>query len=334
MPFEAQKLVSVRNMVIAPNKQTTFGTVLADVSLTHRLRFDPGIFASITKAYRSDSDRAGKGHAFPTERQAIEQDTGLSGTVELTDFLMGWLFAMVMGVDTTTGAGPYTHTFAFQTASNIAPATTVYFEDTADVHYKMQDLSMVDLTLSGSEKGPLTAQFSMIGSGRYADGNIGSLPALPTNVYLLGSDTDVLVGPQAAAVSIKERVKSWQIKVTSGVVSHRAPGGGMYATMNKLINSPRATASLVVLAKDTDDLRSIFMGDTIRELQINTASGAKSLNLKFPACYFSAAQLTADGAEAAWKIDIDELGALQAGAVQPFSAVAINSVAASYLVAA
>jgi hypothetical protein len=334
MPFEAQDLLSVRNMVIAPNKQITFGTQLADGNLTHRLRHDPGLFAAITKAYRGDGDRAGKGHPFPTERQVIEQDTGVSGTVEVTDFLMGWLLAMVMGKDVTTGSGPYTHTFSWDQTTNIAPATTVYFEDTADVKYKMQDLSMVDLTIAGAEKGPLTAQFSMVGSGRYTDGAMGSLPSLPTNVYMLGSDTDILIGPQGSAASIKERVRSWQIKVTSGIVNHRAPGGGMFATMNKIVNPPRATCSLVVAAKDTDDMRTLFLGDTLRELQINTVSSAKTLNLKFPACYFSAAQLGGDGNEAVWHIEIDEMAALQQTTVQPLVAVAINTVAASYLVAA
>jgi hypothetical protein len=76
--------------------------------------------------------------------------------------------------------------------------------------------------------------------------------------------------------------------------------------MSKL-GYPRISVSLQVDAKDTDDIRSIFLADTIRELQINTNSGAAAqLNFTFKGLYFSAAQLGTDGNVEVWNIESDE----------------------------
>lgn len=333
MPYEAQQLLAVREMVLSPNKQNAYGTALLDASLIHRPSFDPGMFVQMTKTPRTNLTKAGKGHRFPSERQIIEVASQLSGSIELTDFLAGMLLALAMGHVVTTGAGPYTHALTFENATAIAPATTIYFEDTADVHNKLPDMSMVDVTLSGGPSGPLMAQISMIGSGRLAAGSMGALPAAATPTYFLGSDTDILVGAPAAAASIKERVKSWQIKISSGVVVHRAPGGGMYATMNKLTGQPSATFDLVIGATNVDDINSIFLADTVRELQINTTSGAASLNMKFPNVYYAAAQMANNNDEGDWHVTSDEQSALKVGGAEVFQATVINA-NAHYLVGA
>lgn len=316
--------VTLRNMVVGSKKQTTYGTALLDASLTRRLRFDQSAFAAFGKEYYSDMDRAGKGHEFPTVRVPLSKDVRLSLGGDLDDFLAAWLLAFTMGNVTTTGTGPYVHTIKFETANFIAPVTTVYGEDASAIKTKWPDLAMAQLKLSGGEKGPLQFSVDLIGSGNFTDVAMAALPALPTPVYLLGSDTDILLGAPAAAASIKERVRSWEVTLVTDVEQHRAPGGGLVASFAKL-GIRRATVSLVVAAKDTDDLRALMMNDTLQELQINTNSGAAAqMNLKFPNLYFKAAP-QADKLEQVWKLDAAEGDVLKGAALEPFQAVVTNS---------
>jgi hypothetical protein len=334
MSFEAQQY-DVRLAAIGAKKQTTYGTALLDASITHKLRFDGAAFFQIQKQYRSDLDRAGKLHPYATERQEIQRDTAFSFEQEVTDFFAGWLAAFACSKDTITGAGPFTHTCIFETSTNIAPVTSIYFEDTADVKFKAMDLAVGDIEISGSPTGPVKAKVNMMGSGKHIDGAVPTINALalPTNIYLLGSDVDVLIGAVGAAASIKERVRGWTIKISTGISLQRGSGGGLFATMTKL-GYPRITVSLQVDAKDVDDIRTIFLNDTIRELQINCNSGAAAqLNFTFKGLYFSAAQLGVDGNVEVWNVTADEQSVIKNGANEPLTIVAVNSVAASYLVA-
>jgi hypothetical protein len=184
MSYEPQDFYQARQVVLTANKQTTYGTAVASANLLHKLRFDGGAFARISKEYRTDLERAGKGHPWATERQVIQQTTGFQLSGELTDYLAGWLSVFMHSKVTTTGAGPYTHTSIFENTTNIAPATTIYFQDTADIKYVMPDLSMSELQISGSEKGPISFSCTLMGSGRYTDGAVAGADALamPTNV--------------------------------------------------------------------------------------------------------------------------------------------------------
>jgi hypothetical protein len=137
--------------------------------------------------------------------------------------------------------------------------TTLYFEDTADIKWELLDMAISDLSFSGSATGPLATQFSMVGSGRFVDGAVAN-PALVTPAMILGSDTDILVGPQGGPTSIKERIRGWDVRLQVALSPHRAPGGGLYATMHK-IQQQRVSVSLRIAAKDLDDIRSVFLAD-------------------------------------------------------------------------
>jgi len=329
MPYEAQQS-NMRNLVISANKQNTAGA-LADAALTHRLRHDPAAFAQFTKEFFSDIDRAGKGHPWPTVRQEIARNTAFQLATDIYDFLAGWLPMTLFQKVVTSGIGPFTHLFTFEVATNIAAVTSLWAQDSNDLKYKLHDLAATQLSISGAQQGPLQASIQMIGSGRHTDGTL-ALPALPTPVYLVGSDTDILIGPQAAPVSIKERVRSWEVTFVSGIAPHRAPGGGLFSSFHK-IGLHRATARLGVAAKDVDDIRTLFLGDTKRELQINTNSGAAAqLNIKFPAIFFSGWSLSNDGIEIVHQLEASEQDVLkEAGNLVELTA--INS-QATYLVGA
>lgn len=332
MPFEAQPQ-RIRSMVIGPKKQTTYGTALLDASLTHRLRPDPNMFSKFSKEFVSDKDRVGKAHPWPTFRTEIARDMRIGGQIEAYGFAAAWACAFLFSKVTTTGAGPYTHTFVFEQSTIQAPVTGIYIEDTADLKYKINDLALTSLSFSGSERGPIAMAFEMIGSGRYTDGSM-TLPALPTVAWLLGSDTDILIGAPGAAASIKERVRGWQVSLTSGINPHRAPGGGMYSSMHK-IGIQGATLSLKIAAKSVDDLRSLFVANTLQEVKINTTTGAEQLNITFPGVYLSDAGMSIENGEVVWDLTVDENSVMKGVGSTPdeiVQVVVINATAA-YLAA-
>jgi hypothetical protein len=326
MSFEPQE-VFLRNLVLGSKKQTTYGTALLDASLNKRVRFDAGDFFVLSKEFYHDGEKAGKGHNWATSHQEIMRSTAGQLNFDLDDYKAAWLGAFFFGNVVTTGAGPFTHTFTFLTASNIFPVTSVYFEDTADIKTKWADLAINSLEISGTANGPIRGRAGLLGSGKFTDGAHGALPALQAApIYLLGSDTDILIGAPAAAASIKERIRSWSVKYEQEIIPHRAPGGGKVSTFTKVMKQ-RASFQLVIAAKDVDDVRTLFVNDTLQELQINTNSGAAAqLNIKFPGAYVTAAQIGVDGNEEIWSIESNQdAGVIKNGAANYAEYVVLNS---------
>lgn len=332
-PFESQKY-SIRNMVVSPNKQLTYGELMADAALTYRARFDPSAFATFSDGIRSDLNMAGKGHPFASERQLISRDVTFSFTQELTDFLVGWAMAFIFGKDTITGAGPYTHTFNFDLSTNQAVATCLYIENDAAVKRKLQDMSATELTISWTEKGPVKITMAFVGTGKFTDGAMAALPALPVNTYLLGSDVDTQIGPVGAPVSFKGRALSGEIKFTTGTVTHRGPGGGLYGFFNRVGLQRVSSIKLVVAATNADDLNTLWENQTNQEVKIIINSGAAAqLTLDFPNMYFNQAQPSVDAERVVYSLTADENNILQ-GASAICTATVINNQATAYLVGA
>ncbi|HWR37009.1 MAG TPA: phage tail tube protein [Clostridia bacterium] len=331
MPYEPQH-VDVRNLVLSPHKQGAYGTALLDAKLTQHISFDAGAEGTIGKEWYTDADKAGKGHVFPTQRKVVKQDTGFKFPFELNDFIAGWLGAWGMGKVVVVGPSPYTHTFTFDTTSNIVAVTTVYVEDGGGIKTKYPDLAIAEFELSGAETGPVTGSATLMGSGRFTEVAIAALPPLTNEQLLLGSDTDILLGAPGAPASIKERVRQWSVKVSQGLEIHRAPGHGLYATFTKR-GIPRVSVSLVIAMPAADDIRSLYLADTLQELQINTNSGAAAqCNLKFPGLYLSACALGMNGTERVYQVESDENAVIKNGVNDYFQMVVTNSTPAFLVV--
>jgi hypothetical protein len=337
MPTYEPQHISARNLVLTPNSQAAYGTPVIEADLLERARFDGQAFASITPTFWDDGALSGRGHEFPTERDPIKWDTALQIARHVDDWFAGWMLAQVLQAYSVTNVGAvYTHVFKPLSATRQAKATTVYFEDSAVVKYKMPDLVGVELTVAIPEDGPVTAQLSLTGSGRWTDGAFGgALPALAARTLLLGSDADVLIGASGAAASIKPRLRKAQWKVTRTIEIHRAPGGGLYAVQAN-VDQQRASFSFVIRAKDTEDAaepRTLMIANTLREVQINVNSGAAAqLNCKFPNCKVRTTPVM-DGKYLAWQIDAGDQDLVKVGANEIIEVTVINGQAA-YLVGA
>jgi hypothetical protein len=246
--------ISARNLLLTANSQNNYGVAIPDANLLERARFDGNAFASINPSFWSDGELAGRGHEFPTERPLIMWETGMQMSRHVDDWLAGWMIAQVLQGYSVSGAGPYIHVFKPASASRQAKATTVYFEDSAVIKYRLLDLVGTELTITIPENGPVTMQISLQGSGRFTDGVLGNaVPALAARTLLLGSDADFLIGASGAAASVKNRWRaSAQIKITREIEIHRAPGGGLYA-LQANIDKQRAGFTIMLRAKDTED---------------------------------------------------------------------------------
>lgn len=194
--YEPQDILDVKNIALAANKQNTFLTPVAAAAYVYRQRNPGTAFASLTPSFYSDEMLAGKGHNWPTVKQRIAQKSEFQGTWDVDSFNLAWALAFIMGADTASGAGPYTHLFKFLQATNQMPVTTLLFQDTTDLIFQFPDLAIADLQITGKESGPLSMQFKATGSGKRVDGAV-ALPALTPPSYLLGSDADILIGPAA-----------------------------------------------------------------------------------------------------------------------------------------
>ena len=325
----------LRELLLSSKKQTAYGQAggLAAGEFTYRARFDGGIYATISKEFYSDLERAGKGHPWPTVRTEVQRMISIGGEIDIDDFLAAWLIAFMLKKVVTTGAGPYTHTCTFEQTTRQAPVTAIYCKDTADVFFRVRDLVMTQLTIRGGASGPLRASFQMEGSGQHIDGSV-TAPALPTPVYLMGQDTSILLGaPSSAAALDIPRLREWEVSFSDGSYHRRAPGGGLYGAQAN-IGLQRCGVRVMVAAKDTDDMRTLQLNDTLRELQINTNSGAAAqLNFKFPNLKFPPRPPQNDGIEIIWPLEAGEQDILKGSGLNLVEAVAINS-QAPYLVGA
>jgi hypothetical protein len=198
--FEPQDVLDIRNLAIAPNKQNTFLTPVAAASYTQRPR-NPGTYNAVhTPSFYTDEQMANKGHQWAATKQRIMEDTSFDATMDLDAFLAGWALFFILGTETVTGAGPFTHTMKFLQATNQMPVTSLLCQDTNDVIFQLSDMAIMDLVISGKESGPLQVQFKMIGSGKKVTGAI-ALPALSAPLFLYGSDTDIKIGPSAPDIT-------------------------------------------------------------------------------------------------------------------------------------
>lgn len=269
--FESQK-VTARNLALSINSQLTPNDLFIDAKFTQRQRFKGDSVWESMPSVRSDKDMSGKGTEFATEGQVTLWDTKGSFKCEAEPFTLGWMFAFAFGADAVTGMGPYTHAFSIEESTSQAPMTNVYVEDTAAVKTKYQDLALTEFTITYDEKAAIMLDIAMAGTGRITDGAMmAGPPALATPTYLLNSDTVFSLGPQGALASMVGRVLSGSVKFQTGAVSHVAPGNGLYGCFMRL-GLRKVGFDLVIAAKDTDDVRTLLIGDTMSAATVATNS--------------------------------------------------------------
>lgn len=325
---------TLRNLVLSANKQASWGETMADTYLTRRQRFDGSAVLDLGQTRRDDSNYAGRGSFFATNGQVTHWGSKVSGLkAEVSDWLAGWLCAMTFGADVVTGTGPYTHTFNYDQTTRTSVATCLYVEDTADLHYKLPDMCMNDLTLTISEIGAIMADWNMVGTGLYVAGSMASgPPALSSETYILGSDCVPQWGPTGSLATLTGRVANATVKWDNQLQPVNAPGLGLYSSFVRK-GKPKFSFDVTIRSTTPDDVFTNFLADASTGLTLTANSGASAqLIITLAAAHLKAAKLGFDGDMNIWQLSYDETTAFQSGSTLPVSVQVVNGVAA-YLAA-
>jgi hypothetical protein len=186
-------------------KQTAKGSAAAnptfEVGVTGGKLLDPAIQEedlSVTSTDRITADR---------ERLAVAP-TAQAGLIAMPKSL-GLLLLDACGSVTTTGSGPYTHTF--KTAADL-PYNTLWAHY-AGLYYKMADAKLDELALSWDKTGHLKAEAKYLGLDLVplASAYTAATSELPASGYMRGMGGAFTVDGAAA------RVIGGNIKVNNGV---------------------------------------------------------------------------------------------------------------------
>lgn len=335
--FTTQRSI-LRNVVLGGGTQLTLAETMADAGLTYRARPEATGFFQVELGKETDYQYAGKGTSFATESRLITQQSAGEINTRVDDYLAGWLMAMCMGVDTFTlgSAGPpvvpNTHVLTWLDTGAPAQLTNIYIEDAPGLKRKFQDMSVTKVVLSGTDKGSIMAKASLIGTGRYADGAMVTLPALPTAQYLYGSDAIISMGPAGAPVSMAPRVLSWEATFDHQNDLFRSCGGGVFAVFPRYGN-PIVSLKLVIAIDTTSDIRDWMMNETLLEIKIAITSGAASLTIDYPNVIIPKSDLGDTNKYVTYTVELDQESILKPAGGEVCTATVMNN-AAQYLIAA
>jgi hypothetical protein len=333
--FTTQRSI-LRNVVVGGSIQATLAEALADADLTYRARPETSGFFQIELEKESDYQYAGKGHSFATESRLIAQSSSGEINTRLDDYLAGYFLAMVMGNELFTAAvapaTANTHVLTWKDTGAPAQVTNVYVEDAPGLKRKFEDMSCTKVVLSGTNKGSVLAKASFIGTGRYADGPVANLPALPTAQYLYGSDSIVSLGPAGAPVSMSPRILSWELTFDHANDLFRSCGGGVYAVFPRYGN-PICSAKIVVAVDTSSDIRDWMMNQTLLEMKVAISSGAASLTIDYPNIIIPKADLGEQDKYVIHTIELNQESILKPTGSEVCTATVMNT-AAAYLTSA
>lgn len=333
--FTTQRSI-LRNLVLGGVTQTDAAQVLADTALTYRARPDTSGFFNMEPEVESDYEYAGKGTSFATESREIARSRTGDAKMRADDYNIGWLLAMVMGNDTITApVDPETrttHTITWRDTGDPAQVTNIYVEDAPGLKYKLLDTSCTKVVLSGTDKGSVQAQASFLSTGKYVDGAMAALPALPTAKYLAGSDSILKLGLTGAPASMAPRVLSWELTLDHANDAFRACGGGLYAYFIRYGN-PVMGLKAVIAVDTTSDVRDWQVNRTELEAQLTIVSGTVSLTVDIPRLILRKADLGDTNKYVTYTIDLDKDDILKPSNGQICTATLLNTVATSYLTA-
>ncbi len=316
-----------RTLAICAYRQSDFGIAIPDANLTHIQRFDGSAVIDYGTERRSDRGMSGKGYSFATNSQNTMLSTKISGVkVEATDFIAAWALSNLMGKLVTTGAGPYTHTITFDETTRTAIPTTIFLQDTADVAQRLLDMMITSATFTIPAKGSISLEFDMLGTGRKITGLLApGIAVLPTDTYLMGNDAHASFGPVGASADFLGRFMSATVKFDNQGMVHEAPGGGLNGIFMRR-SDPKFSLSMVIAAKEVDDILTHYLADDLVTFALPIASAANcQMTITFPRGNLKTTKLGFDGDMPVWNLELDETTVYQYGATPPVTVSIISS---------
>ena len=321
--FEPQSKL-LRRMVVSPYKQSSWGTAAALVmgALTYDQRFDGSAVLDLNPTRRSDANMSGKGSHFATNGQVTSWDLKISGVkTEASAWTLGYALAFLLGKETVTGsAAPYTHTMAFDESTRQGVPTTVFMQDSDGLVYFVPDLCITKLTITIPETGAIQLEWDFIGTGFLNEitgaqiaTTLATVPAVPTEIYVMGSDCDFQIGPVGAPASILGRNRTSTITLDWQDTVNRGTGTGLYGNFIRK-GSPKFSLTSTIAAIATDDIFTRLVGNTQVAFALNAVSDPHAaLTVSIPAANLKTAKMGFEDDMVIWNIEADRNHLLPAG---------------------
>ena len=325
-PFAVQSKLT-RQLVLAPYRQTAWGTPLDQALMTRSQRFDGSAVIDFGSERRSDRGMSGKGFSFATNSQRTMESIKLTGLkAEATDWIVGFVLSNLMGKVVTGGnAAPYSHTITFDETTRTAIPTTAYVRDTNDVAFLLWDMFCSSCTLTVPAKGSVSVDWDMMGTGQKTPGLLAAQPVVPAETYIMGNDAHASFGAVGAAADFTGRMMSATVKFDNQGMVHEAPGGGLYGIFGRR-QDPKFSLSVQIAAKELDDVLEHYLADDLVTFALPILSGPScGLTVNVPAANLKTTKLGFDQDMPVWNLELDETVCYQNGNVPPISVTVTSS---------
>ena len=333
MAYPLLQKQSSRYCVLSAAAQLAYNEVMADAALTQVQRIDPSSVFQKKPSNRTDKGMVGKANEFATNDQITAWDTDGTLKSDADAWLLGYALSLIFGVDLSTPSGGlYLHNYAMPAITVVMPATNVYFQETAAVACKYQDMSAKSLSIDIPERGACQLSLDMVGTGRWNEAPMAAVPAILQPAYLLGSDVGISITPTAGAlVGFSGRIRGASIKIDRGTYPFQSSGDGLFAGCN-VAGDPKFSVDLTLAALSTDDVNGWFEGGTRCAVTIATNPAlAVGFGFSFPSIRFKANKLGQSNGITTWGLSFDETSSIISGATAAINAFLTNSVAAYLL---
>jgi len=336
----------------SPHKEATYGAVMADAKFTHATWLEGFEPPDLVKQFRSDANQAWRGTEFPTFRVQQRQGVSYPINVPLSAQLMAMIAGFSMGkvVSVETEAGPpaaYTHLITLQDPlidGKQMPSTEQWFKAAADLGLKVKGAVCSSFSVAYARGNPnITLNSQWVGSGDYVNADLADVPALDAE-SLLGllfeKDMVIKLGTPGSEGDISDRVAAVSIEIAGGAANTAwdyYPGTGLYAG-RKLMGGRSVVPQLTLLAKETDDILTLLMGDTEQGLRVtwtgDTITGGEKfkVDIYIPSVHLTAAKLGEQEGYVVWQLAPGAEGVFKKMATKTITASPTGAVRASNVV--
>jgi hypothetical protein len=334
----------------SPNKEATYGAGLADAKFTHATWLEGFEPPDLVKQFRSDANQAWRGTEFPTyrvqQRQGISYPLNMPLSAQLMALIAGFCMGKVASVETAPGPpAAYTHTITLQDPlvdGKQMPSTNHWFKAAEELGLKIKGSVCSSFSVAYARGNPnITLNSQWVGNGDFVNADLAAVPAQDAESalgLLFEKDMDVKLGTSGAEVSIADRVAAVSIEIAGGggnTAWDYYPGTNLYAG-RKLMGARSVVPQLIVLAKETDDILTLLLGDTEQGLRVtwtgDTITGAEKfkVDIYIPSVHLTAAKLGEQEGYVVWQIAPGAEGVFKKTATE-YVTVVVENKEATYL---
>lgn len=276
--MSSQRTHEVQWAMSLTNRQSAYGTPIADAALTAATLFQGPDLAEHTPEMLSDAEAAGKGHEWATTQEIERWSTGLRREFDLSSLTAGWVGAFGLGAVTSvqqgaTAAFLHTMTPLSPAVSTQLPSTTIVERLDSGNRHRYQDLVVSDFEISGEGKDRLKLAVNFVGSGRRT-ASVLAMPALTAASFLRMSGVSLRVGPPGAEVEVAARLRKFAFGWDNALLADDGyfPGSGLFRGRCEY-GTRKATLSMSLMMDGTATQQGFLENNSVLSVII-TATGA------------------------------------------------------------